>query len=210
MSKESENRGLVVEVLRGHVDAETAWVDKDHPDGVRIRCRRRLWIERCAKGQQKGKYRMVYQTTDVRNGRPNFWRKLHPSGYVDHMWLCRFENGHVDPVGYGTTYWSTEGFIAFYITGIWAHLTDIERSWFERMHAYINRRMPDKFKGVNALIEAVRLDPENAPSFAAVQEFRSDYGYMTEARYQNVLAYVRMGGTALGTWTPPATVVELD
>jgi hypothetical protein len=53
---------MSITVLPGHDCAENAHITFDYPYG-RGRCLRREWIEHADKGQQRGRYRFVTQTT---------------------------------------------------------------------------------------------------------------------------------------------------
>src|SRR6266566_9627426 len=80
----------MMNILKGHVSPETAFVVDDYPYGFRLRCKIRYWLEYAPK---RG-VRFVSQTSNPKRG--NVWNKPKASTY------CRFggcmvldEQGHV-------------------------------------------------------------------------------------------------------------------
>lgn len=80
-----------MEILKGHISPETAYVIDDYPYGVRLRCKIRYWLEYTPK---RG-FRLVSQTSNPKRG--NIWNKPKASTY------CRFggcmylnNEGHVE------------------------------------------------------------------------------------------------------------------
>jgi hypothetical protein len=78
-----------------HVSAETAHVIEDYPYGFRLRCTKRVWVERNKRGQ-----RVVEQTSNPK--KPGTWNKPKASTYwgVCHLAIRRAD-GHVIPGGIG-------------------------------------------------------------------------------------------------------------
>jgi hypothetical protein len=83
-----------MEILKGHVSPETAYVVDDYPYGFRLRCKIRYWLE----FHPKRGFRFVSQTTNPKRG--NVWNKPKASTY------CRFggamflnDEGHVNWAG---------------------------------------------------------------------------------------------------------------
>jgi hypothetical protein len=83
----------MIEYLKGHTSAESAFTVDDYPYGFRLRCKIRYWLEY----QPKKGFRMWSQTTNPkRAGHP--WNKPKASTYT---WGPSFlgidsENGHVN------------------------------------------------------------------------------------------------------------------
>lgn len=83
-----------MQILKGHVSPETAYVVDDYPYGFRLRCKIRYWLEWAPK---RG-VRFVSQTTNPKRG--DAWNTPKPSTY------CRFggcmfldDENHVQWVG---------------------------------------------------------------------------------------------------------------
>jgi len=84
-----------MELLKGHVSPETAYIVDDYPYGYRLRCKIRYWLEY----HPKRGFRFVSQTTNPKRS-GEVWNKPKPSTY------CRFggamfldDNGHVHWAG---------------------------------------------------------------------------------------------------------------
>jgi len=83
--------------LYGHFSQETAYIIEDYPYGVRLRCKRRCWIER----HPKRGWRFCYQTTNPK-AKIETWNKPKFSTYNEIaacMWLD--DSGHVQWAGIG-------------------------------------------------------------------------------------------------------------
>ena len=83
-----------MQILKGHISPETAYMVDDYPYGFTLRCRIRYWLEYTPK---RG-VRFVSQTTNPKRG--DVWNKPKASTY------CRFggsmfldDNGHVQWTG---------------------------------------------------------------------------------------------------------------
>jgi hypothetical protein len=83
-----------MQLLKGHVSPETAYVVDDYPYGFRLRCKIRYWIEY----KPKTGFRFVSQTTNPKKAHcGEIWNKPKASTY------CKFaaamylnSNGHVE------------------------------------------------------------------------------------------------------------------
>ena len=65
-----------MQILKGHVSPETAYVVEDYPYGFRLRCKIRFWLEFTPK---RG-FRFVSQTTNPKKG--HIWNKPKASTYA--------------------------------------------------------------------------------------------------------------------------------
>jgi hypothetical protein len=83
-----------MEILKGHVSPETAYVVDDYPYGFRLRCKIRYWLEH----HSKRGFRFMSQTTNPKRG--NVWNKPKASTYCK-FGGCMFlnEEGHVNWAG---------------------------------------------------------------------------------------------------------------
>lgn len=81
---------MTMQILKGHISAETAYVVDDYPYGFRLRCKIRYWLEYTPK---RG-FRLVSQTSNPK--RPGLvWNKPKASTY------CRFGGAmYLDAVGH--------------------------------------------------------------------------------------------------------------
>jgi hypothetical protein len=92
-----EKDTMARQALQGHTSVETAYMIEDYPYGRKLRCKRRVWIERDAKHG----FRFVAQTENPKNGR---WNAPHRSTYIETS-ACLYldtETGHVEWTGIGT------------------------------------------------------------------------------------------------------------
>lgn len=80
-----------LEVLRGHVSPETAYVVDDYPYGFRLRCKIRYWVESNGK---KGS-RVASQTTNPKVPGREVWNRPKYSTYSDLVFLYLDDAGHV-------------------------------------------------------------------------------------------------------------------
>lgn len=79
-----------MEILKGHLSPETAYIVDDYPYGFRLRCKIRYWLE----VHKKHGVRFVSQTTNPKRG--DIWNKPRASTYCalgGAMFLD--DNGHV-------------------------------------------------------------------------------------------------------------------
>jgi hypothetical protein len=79
-----------MQILKGHVSPETAYVIDDYPYGFRLRCKIRYWLE----FDQRRGFRLVSQTTNPKRG--HTWNKPKASTYAK-FGGCMYldDNGHV-------------------------------------------------------------------------------------------------------------------
>src|SRR5262245_19768077 len=87
-------------VLRGHVDADTAYLVDDYPYGYSERCQIRYWLHTADKGSARGQVRFVSQTTNPKVDGIH-WNKPKPSTYWPWVVMYLDAIGHVHwwPVG---------------------------------------------------------------------------------------------------------------
>jgi hypothetical protein len=82
-----------VQILRGHVNKESAFVVDDYPYGFRLRCKIRYWLEHNSRGT-----RFVSQTTNPKVA-VEVWNKPKASTYAvapDLTVMFKDEQGHVN------------------------------------------------------------------------------------------------------------------
>ncbi len=117
-----------VTLLRGHVSMETAYVVPDYPYGSNLRCQKRYWLETATKGTQRGRVKLMEQTTNPKKG--DVWNKPHASTYTPLRYLVRDEsNGHVSSYA---LFPSCEGVLTFLATGLYAQFDEAERLEFAK------------------------------------------------------------------------------
>lgn len=84
-----------VQILRDHTSFDTAYEVSDYPYGVRLRCKKRYWVERSTKGQAKGQYRLVTCTSNPKYNN-EVWNKPKAETYYALVVLyIDPETGHV-------------------------------------------------------------------------------------------------------------------
>ena len=82
-------------LLPDAVNAETAVVVEEYPYGS-LRCKKRYWVERAEKGQYKGHYRAVGQTTNPKKP-GEVWNTPHAGTYSNLEVLYRDANtGYIE------------------------------------------------------------------------------------------------------------------
>lgn len=81
---------MIVKVLSGHTTQDTAYIIEGYPFGFRLRCRKRVWLERDAK---KG-YRLCSQTTNPKVEGER-WNAPKKSTYSMFAVMGLDEQGHV-------------------------------------------------------------------------------------------------------------------
>lgn len=84
-----------MQILTGHNSFETAYLIADYPYGFRLRCQKKVWIEKGTKGQGKNRYRLVECTTNPKVDYEK-WNKPKSSAYVDFMVMLLNDDGHVE------------------------------------------------------------------------------------------------------------------
>lgn len=129
-----------MQILKGHISPETAFVVDDYPYGYRLRCKIRYWLEYTPK---RG-VRMWSQTTNPKKP-GEFWNKPKASTY------CRFggcmfldDQNHVQ--WSGLTEYSNgaeaEAWLAQYGEGVPAQCLEITKRWAAAKIAYDSNRRP--------------------------------------------------------------------
>jgi hypothetical protein len=130
-----------MQILKGHISPDTAYVVDDYPYGFRLRCKIRYWIEY----KPKLGFRLCSQTTNPKRG--NVWNKPKASIYANiagAMYLD--ENSHVQFAalsGYANGKESAE-WLATYGDGIPDAGAAIAKKWIAAKIAYdANRNSGD-------------------------------------------------------------------
>lgn len=114
-----------MQVLTGHISFETAFLIEDYPYGFRLRCQKKVWIEKGTKGQGKGRYRLVECTTNPKASYET-WNKPKSSAYVDFMVMFLNDEGHVETMSCNGDYRLDEFKAAAY-----NHLTPVQQKEFD-------------------------------------------------------------------------------
>jgi hypothetical protein len=128
-----------MEILKGHVSPETAYVVNDYPYGFRLRCVIRYWLD----SHPKKGTRLMTQTTNPKRG--NTWNKPKASTYCRFGGaMCLFE-GKV--YWYGLTEYSNgaeaKAFLDKYGAGVPEVMLPILERWVAAKLAYDGARQPD-------------------------------------------------------------------
>ncbi|KZM71082.1 hypothetical protein [Nocardia terpenica] len=213
MGSDIEDRGAVVRVLRGHSDAESAFVVDDYPYGFRLRCKIRYWMEQASKGQYKAHWRMVTQTTNPK--RPGeVWNKPKASQYTGYAVLVQYENDHVGQVGVSLYMW-TDDWMRFYLTGVWPLMNDAERGRVAFIQSLAERGSKDSWATWSALVQSLPTTEELSYESWLERGIVDHYGRPpSEREFSLALAYVQAGGpvSLSGKWwqLDSAAVVDLD
>ncbi|MGW5384058.1 hypothetical protein [Nocardia sp. NPDC003963] len=196
-----DERGKVVEVLRGHTTAETSVSVDDYPYASTWTTRR-YWVETAEKGAKKGQQRRVAQTLNPKTGR---WNKPRLSGYVHGMHLVRYENGQIDAIT--EPHWDYIEWVRFWLTGIWDHLNESERKVNGILQDLLPRRDPKGWQ--NWFTLADRMTARDLPPYD--QFDRGDLTvYLDESRYTDLRQYLELGGPDLrveGWFKPSKTAI---
>jgi hypothetical protein len=70
-----------VEILRGHVSEDTAYLVNDYPYGYTLRCKIRYWLHTADKGAYRDQMRLMSQTTNPKM-KGQVWNKPKASTYA--------------------------------------------------------------------------------------------------------------------------------
>src|SRR5215831_16252820 len=129
-----------MQILKGHVSPETAYLVDDYPYGFRLRCKIRYWLE-YKEGQG---FRLVSQTSNPKRG--NVWNKPKASTYSK-FGGCMFldDNGHVQWNGLGEYSSGAEAkaFVDTYGAGVPEAGRAIMHKWTAAKLAYDEKRAGD-------------------------------------------------------------------
>jgi hypothetical protein len=195
---EIDERGNVVAVLRGHESFESACIVPDY--GRRLRCKIAYWIETAEKGAKKGQRRLVTRTTNP----GEVWNKPHPGQYSDHLFMVRYENGHISAEGI-TDPISQYKWPVFWVS-LWQFLNDDERKRVGIAFTYWARLSPNVWSEWSAELDAIRA--AGVPTF---EEWEALGHRAVRDTYEAKRAYVAAGGPDIRVprwWVP--TTVDLD
>ena len=133
-----------MQILKGHVSPETAYVVDDYPYGYKLRCKIRYWLDYAPK---KG-VRVVSQTTNPKRG--NIWNKPKASTYYRFGGaMVLDENNHVQFVGLSEYCDGAEAqrFEQQYGDGVPEQARDMLRRWVASKLAYDAARADAKADG---------------------------------------------------------------
>ena len=143
-----------MQILKGHISPDTAYVVDDYPYGYTLRCKIRYWLE-----HKPGKgFRLVSQTTNPKRG--HVWNKPKASTYMK-FGGCMFldDNGHVQWNGLSEYSSGAEAkaFLDTYGEGVPEAGQEILRKWTAAKLAYDGKRGEDKCQPLDVgLAEAHR------------------------------------------------------
>lgn len=129
-----------MQILKGHISPETAYVVDDYPYGFTLRCKMRYWLEY----NPKHGFRLVSQTTNPKRG--NTWNKPKASTYMRFggaMFLD--DKGHVQWSGLSEYSSGAEAYAwkEHYGEGVPEAGRDILARWVAAKLAYDANRKPD-------------------------------------------------------------------
>lgn len=190
----ARERGRIVRVLYGHTSAETAAQVDDYPHGFVKRCKKRYWIEQATKGSQKGKYRLVTQTTHPDRG---FWQKPKPTQYTGFMVLVEYENGHIDAVGLSAHPW-VQDWLRFHNTGIWALLGETDRRLVRLALAISRRFSPVSWGDWDRLYALLEENYRTGDEGLSLEDARGRLDFhIGEDAFVATVTYVEQGGPDL-------------
>ncbi len=121
-----------VEVLHGYTSQETAYMQPDYPYG-RLRCRRRVWLEKATKGSRRGEFRLMTQTDNPKvDGEA--WNKPHASTYATWAVLIRKPDQGADYLDWtGCGIWGPDPAedVKVRVSGVYAQLDETERKLYD-------------------------------------------------------------------------------
>ena len=132
-----------VQLLVGHIDADTAYVVDDYPYGSALRCRIRYWIDTDTRRGHAGWQRFVSQTTNPRRaGQP--WNHPKQSTYAPRTWMYLDEAGHVQHTGISGYGIEPHVDAQLRLVGIYDQLPDPDREVYNELLA-LSRAFPDRW-----------------------------------------------------------------
>jgi hypothetical protein len=139
----------VMQILKGHISAATAYVVDDYPYGFRLRCKIRYWLEYKA---NQG-VRLVSQTSNPK--RPGeVWNKPKASTYCKFggcMYLDEQEHIHWAGLTEYTDGAEAQAWANTYGEGVPEAAQDIMRRWVAAKLAYDGNRKPEDHLAVGLL-----------------------------------------------------------
>ena len=136
---------MTIEILKGHVSPETAYVVADYPYGFKLRCKIRFWLE----FKPKLGFRLVSQTTNPKRAGES-WNKPKASTYY-RFGACMYldAGGHVKVSGL-SEYCSgaeAQAWADTYGEGVPEAGAELLRKWVAAKVAYAaNRQASDPLK----------------------------------------------------------------
>jgi hypothetical protein len=131
-----------MEILKGHVSPETAYVVADYPYGFKLRCKIRYWLE----FKPKLGFRFVSQTTNPKRAGEH-WNAPKASTY-SRFGTCMYLNGEGHVAWSGLSEYCTseeaEAWLAKYGEGVPEAGAELLRKWVAAKVAYAaNRQKSD-------------------------------------------------------------------
>jgi hypothetical protein len=151
-----------MQILKGHVSPETAYVVEDYPYGFRLRCKIRYWLDY----KPKHGFRLMSQTSNPKKA-GLVWNKPKASTYAK-FGACMVLNdeGHVKWTSLGeySTGAEAKAWADTYGEGVPEVGQDLLKRWVASKLAYDNARQPGDSLEVGlvearrAFVEAVKVD----------------------------------------------------
>ncbi|MGW5384060.1 hypothetical protein [Nocardia sp. NPDC003963] len=183
---DSHTNHQVAEVLRGHDTLDNALVAPDQPynRGGSIRTTFRYWHETTGRGQQQ----LFTQAQDPQTGIWNLHRYGPPAAAV---FLVRYHNGRFGGIEIPVVWWPA-GWVAFWLTGIWTHLTADERSRIAQRLGLMKARNEMHWSAWSSLVDHMRQ--HQLPAFEQMLDIRT---HLRPDEYAALARYIRLGGPDL-------------
>lgn len=128
----------VQQVLTGHINADTAFVQDDYPYG-RHRTQRRVWVETATKGSKRGQQRFVAQTLNPK--REGHWNNPKRSGYNHIIVIYLDSKDHVQQAV--LSMWDNAEKIASFLEVFGDYLTEHQQEGIRYLDAVqrVNKRV---------------------------------------------------------------------
>lgn len=144
----------MLEVIRGHVSPETAYVVEDYPYGRQLRCKIRYWVETATKGAKKGQQRFMSQTTNPKAG-GEVWNKPKGGTYSPLVVMVKDQRGHVY---YRSLHWSPwpDHLAKLISEKVWAQLDEDERRRADALLGESRRLSPKAWAEWEALLGKIK------------------------------------------------------
>jgi hypothetical protein len=182
-----------VTVLHGHDSQENAYLIEDYPYGRQLRCQMRVWVDGPAtKGQYKGQYRIMRQTSNPKRG--NDWNNNPVKGQYAMMVILYLDG--IDHDGAGTQHVEVHSFdrwgpaphedAIMHADGTYAQLTDVQRRVYD-LFVKVNRAgNTDGWKrwGKVAAFVAAHLDAHGDVPAREDAQKGTGLGYINEREYE--------------------------
>jgi hypothetical protein len=180
---DSQNHHQVAEVLRGHDTPDNALVAPDQPynRGGSVRTTFRYWHHTTGRGQQQ----LVSQAQDPQTGIWNLHRYGPPAAAV---FLVRYHNGRFGGIEIPVVWWPA-GWVSFWLTGIWPHLTTDEHCRIAQRLDLMKARNETHWNAWSALVDHMR--ERQLPAFEQMLDIGT---HLSPDEYADLARYIRLGG----------------